>query len=454
MAPATEAASTVSLWHDTVEASVPARPAVTGELAADVAIVGGGLTGLWTAYYLLQARPGLSVRVLEREQVGFGASGRNGGWCSALFPASASALERRHGRSAAIAMRQAMLDTVDEVGRVVEAEGIRCDFVKGGTLSFVRGRAQAKRAEAELAEAAEYGVDRLELVPHRGATRAIRAVHDPATARLHPMKLVRGLAERVERLGGVIHEGTEALEWQPGLVRTAEGSVAADQIVIGLEGYRARVPQTERDALPLYSLMIATEPLPDAFWDEIGIEHGHTFGDFRHLLVYGQRTADNRFAFGGRGARYHWGSRIDPAFDRDDRVFRHLRHALEDLFPAVKGAEITHRWGGPLGVPRDWHASVRFDRDSRIATAGGYVGDGVSTTNIAGRTLAALLTDAEDPLTRLPWVDHRSPRWEPEPWRFIGANGGLVATALADAEERLTGRPSLIARAIAPLTGG
>jgi glycine/D-amino acid oxidase-like deaminating enzyme len=205
--------------------------------------------------------------------------------------------------------------------------------------------------------------------------------------------------------------------------------------------------------LPLYSLMIATEPLSDAVWDDIGVAHGQTFTDYRHLLVYGQRSAENRVAFGGRGARYHWGSSIRPDFDTVPRVFEHLRRSLVELFPQTKDAAITHRWGGPLGVPRDWHASVRFDQGTGIARAGGYVGDGLSTTNLAGRTLAHLITGADSALTRLPWVGHRSPAWEPEPLRFIGANLGLAAMDVADREERLTGRASLAARAMGRLTG-
>jgi glycine/D-amino acid oxidase-like deaminating enzyme len=236
-------------------------------------------------------------------------------------------------------------------------------------------------------------------------------------------------------------------------VATTHGTVTADRIVVATEGYGATLRPTHRRILPLYSLMIATEPLPEEFWEEIGLMHGQTFCDFRHLLIYGQRTADNRFAFGGRGARYHWGSAIHADYDRSPRVFQHLQTALRQLFPAMGNAAITHSWGGPLGVPRDWHASVNFDPITRIASAGGYVGDGLSTTNLAGRTLADLLTGAETDLTRLPWVNHRSPDWEPEPLRFLGTNAGMTAMAIADSEERVTGRRSLAARVMGPLLG-
>jgi len=242
-------------------------------------------------------------------------------------------------------------------------------------------------------------------------------------------------------------------DFTTGRVTTTRGRVSAEHVVLATEGYTATFRATHRRILPLYSLIIATEPLPASFWEEVRLERGQTFTDYRHLLIYGQRTADDRFAFGGRGARYHWGSVVRPEFDREERVFEHLRNALVDLFPAAAEAEVTHRWGGPLGVPRDWHASVAFDRRTRIAHAGGYVGDGLSTTNLAGRTLADLLTGADTELTRLPWVGHRSPKWEPEPLRFLGANAGMLAMSIADAEERVTGRPSLAAKLMGPLVG-
>jgi glycine/D-amino acid oxidase-like deaminating enzyme len=411
---------------------------------------------VWSAYYLQQRNPGLNIAILEKNIAGFGASGRNGGWCSALFPASVTALEKRHGRAAAIAMRRAMVNTVGEVGRVVAAESIDCDFVTGGTIAFARSSVQLAAARAEVDEAASYGVDALEMWGADkvgGASDAIGASFDPACARLHPGKLVRGLARLIEARGATIFENTEVLDYSEHRVVTTHGIVTCDTLIIATEGYGAALPKTKRRVLPLYSLMIATEPLSDETWDAIGIDHGQTFADYRHLLIYGQRTADNRFAFGGRGARYHWGSSIRDEYDRVPRVFDHLQKALVDLFPQARDAEITHRWGGPLGVPRDWHATASFNRSKRVAWAGGYVGDGLSTTNLAGRTLADLITDTSSDLTALPWVNHRSPNWEPEPLRFLGSNLGLVAMDAADIEERVTGRSSLTARIMGPLTG-
>ena len=393
--------------------------------------------------------------LLEKEIAGFGASGRNGGWCSALFPRSTGSLERRHGRDAALAMRRAMVGTIGEVERVIDAAGIDADFARGGTIAYARSAVQRRAALDEIAQAESYGVDELSwLGPDEvGAAGALGAAFDRNCARLHPAKLTRGLAAAVEARGARILEGTEVTAIAPGRVETARGVVRAEHVVQATEGYTATLRATHRRILPLYSLMIATEPLPESFWRDARLEHGQTFTDYRHLLVYGQRTADDRFAFGGRGARYHWGSAVRPEYDRSPRVFEHLRRALVELFPAARDARVTHAWGGPLGVPRDWHASVTYDRRTRVGRAGGYVGDGLSTTNLAGRTLADLVVGEDTALTRLPWVGHHSPAWEPEPLRFLGANAGLLAMTAADAEERVTRRPSLVARLMGPLVG-
>ena len=248
-----------------------------------------------------------------------------------------------------------------------------------------------------------------------------------------------------------IHEQTRVTAIEPRLARTEHGVVRARTVLRATEGYTATLAGERRTMVPVYSLIIATEPLPSEVWDEIGLARRETFTDHRHLIVYGQRTADDRIVFGGRGAPYHVGSRIDPAFDRDEAVFARILAGLVDLFPVLRGVRVTHAWGGPLGVPRDWCASVGLDPSTGLAWAGGYVGDGVATTNLAGRTLRDLVLGRDTGLTRLPWVNHRSPRWEPEPLRWLGVNAARLAFTAADREEALTRRPSLLARAAAPL---
>jgi glycine/D-amino acid oxidase-like deaminating enzyme len=285
------------------------------------------------------------------------------------------------------------------------------------------------------------------------ATAVLGGTYTPHCAAVQPAKLVRALAALLAERGVRIFERTPAVAVEPHCVRTPGGSVRATYVVRATEGYTARLPGMRRAVAPVYSLVVATEPLSDRVWDEIGLRQRETFADFRHLIVYGQRSADGRLVFGGRGAPYHYGSRIRPGYDRVPGVFGALREALVELFPALRRTAITHRWGGPLGIARDWHAGVGLDRDTGLAYAGGYVGDGVSTANLAGRTLADLLLDRAGELTRLPWVGHRSRPWEPEPLRWLGANAGLRAMTWADAAERRHGRPSRMASAVNAMMG-
>jgi glycine/D-amino acid oxidase-like deaminating enzyme len=181
--------------------------------------------------------------------------------------------------------------------------------------------------------------------------------------------------------------------------------------------------------------MIATPPLPDSLWSAIGLAQRETFGDFRHLVIYGQRTLDNRFAFGGRGT-YHYASRVRPSYDADPRLARDLAGILTELFPALGEVEIAHTWGGAVAASRDWTATVGYDRHTGLASAGGYLGDGVATTNLAGRTLRDLVLGRDTELVRLPWVGHRSPAWEPEPLRWLGITAALRGVQFSDYLDR------------------
>jgi glycine/D-amino acid oxidase-like deaminating enzyme len=458
----------LSLWWDAIEGPQDPRRPLVGDLDVDVAIVGGGFTGLWTARSLIERDPSLRIVVVEQETCGFGASGRNGGWATAAFAASDAKLKREHGADAALRMRSAMNDSVIEVGRASEEDGIDCHYQRGGTVMAARSDAQVTRCHEEIDEARALGIheadlrwlDAKEAAERLNANGILGATYTPHCAAIQPALLARGLAEVVERRGVTIVESTRASRLVPGSlgkrpsVETPFGTIKADVVVRATEGWTSQLKESERDVIPVYSLMIATEPLSDDQWDRIGLAERETFSDHRHLVIYGQRTADGRIAFGGRGAPYHFGSVIKPGFDRRDDVFEKLRLTLVDLFPSLAQTKITHQWGGPLGIPRDWHSSVGLDRKTGLAWAGGYVGDGVTTTNLAGRTLADLITGQDTELTSLPWVNHHSPKWEPEPLRWIGVNAGLVATKWSDTSEARRGKPSWIASKMSGFLGG
>jgi glycine/D-amino acid oxidase-like deaminating enzyme len=396
--------------------------------------------------------------MVEAETAGFGASGRNGGWASALFPSSLDSVAARSSREGALAQHQAMRASVDEVLRIGQEEGIDFHAAKGGTISLARSSAQWSRARAEIDEARSWGLDEddVRLLDAGEASGVLAATHvrgatyTPDCAAIHPARLVRGLADTVVRRGVDLYEQTPATAIAPGRVVTRNGIVRAEHVIRATEGYTRTLDGLRRGTVPVYSLIIATEPLPADTWEQIGLRRRETFSDHRHLIIYGQRTADDRFVFGGRGAPYHFGSRIKAEYDRVPRVFDALHETLVDLFPAVKDVGVTHRWGGCLGITRDWTASVGIDRGTGVGWAGGYVGDGVTTTNLAGRTLADLVLRRDTELTRLPWVGHRSRSWEPEPLRWLGINAGLRAMSWADREEARTGRESRIARLVSP----
>jgi glycine/D-amino acid oxidase-like deaminating enzyme len=452
----------LSLWHETADDDFAPRPALPGPASYDVVVVGAGLTGLWTAYYLRRADPALRIAVLEAEVAGFGASGRNGGWCSALFPTGWEKLVKASSADGALRMHRAMQETVREVGRVAEFEGIDAHFHRGGNVTLARTPVQLDRIKEELDTARARGFteddERLlesdEASAMLAATPVLGGSFTQHCAVVHPSRLVRGLARVVEASGVPIFEQTPVRSIAPGRVETDAGTVRAEVVVRATEGYTPRLAGLRRTVAPVYSLMVATEPLSESMWESIGLADRPSFSDARHLIIYGQRTADGRLAFGGRGAPYHFSSRIRPSYDAEPRVFQDLRTVLREMLPQLRDVEFTHQWGGCLGIARDWAASVGLDRSTGLGWAGGYVGDGVSTTNLAGRTLSDLVTGTDSDLVTLPWVGHRSRSWEPEPLRWLGINAGLRATAFADVEERWTRRQSRVARWMAPLTTG
>ena len=451
------------LWWDQLSDDLrqPIGSPLVHETDADVAIIGAGYTGLWTAYYLRLRAPGMRIAIVDKHIAGYGASGRNGGWASALFPHDHLAIARDTGLDAALAMQAAMNDSVDEIGRVAAQHSWDIGWAKGGTIIAARTVAQWNAMRERHAQLRAAGIASDEqLLDASGtrdkmrATNVIGGVFTPHCASIQPAKLVRNLARHVVESGVRLFEHTPALAVEPGVVRTPTGDIRARYVIRATEGYTAEIPGQHRRLMPFYSLMVATEPLPESTWEQIGLADRPTFSDGRRLVIYGQRTADDRLAFGGRGAPYSFGSRIDTRTEFDASVHRMIERTLIELFPVLAQHRFTHAWGGTLGIARDWRASVGLDPVTGVGWAGGYVGDGVGTSNLAGRTLAALITGVQDdPLLDLPWVNHRSPLWEPEPLRWAAATVGLKATESADRVESRTGKPSLRGRLVDAITG-
>lgn len=445
-----------SLWLEQHPEPLDQRAPLDADTQVDVAIVGGGYTGLWTAYYLLVNDPSLRVIVIERDIVGFGASGRNGGWCVGEIAGGYDAAVAAGDHDGAVRLIRAGMETVDEVGRVTVHEGIDCDFHKGGTIRLARNQPQLARQKSEVAHDHKlgFGDDDIRLLGAReasanlNATDVLGGILWSACARVHPANLVRGLAQAVERRGGRIVEGTAAESIEQGQVRTSHGLVSTEVVVRATEGYTSQLKGSQRRLVPLYSLMVASEPLSSLTWNELGLRNMQTFADDRHMIIYGQRTADGRIAFGGRGARYGLGSKIDSSIEQDSGAHDRIIETLIEMFPILRGTEFTHRWGGPLGVPRDWFPSVGLDRKTGIGWAGGYVGEGVAISNLHGRTLADLITEQATDITTLPWVNRQFRDWEPEPLRWLAINGSISLMESADQSENKTGKPSKRAKLI------
>ncbi|MFE9556821.1 NAD(P)/FAD-dependent oxidoreductase [Streptomyces sp. NPDC006692] len=438
----------ISFWYATDGIPAPREP-LAGDTSADVVIVGGGYTGLWTAYYLKKAAPFLNITVLESRFCGYGASGRNGGWLYNGI-AGRGRYAKLHGQDSAVRLQQEMNATVDEVVRVAAEESIDADVHRGGVLEVAYTPAQLGRLKDFHAAEVAFGEKDRVLLGARETTERVRvsgavgSTWTPHGARIHPVKLVKGLATTVEALGVTVYESTPVTEIRPRHAVTPYGTVRAPYILRCTEGFTASLKGQRRAWLPMNSSMIATEPLGPEVWEAIGWAGRETLGDMAHAYMYAQRTADDRIALGGRGVPYRFGSKTDNDGRTQPATIEALRDILVRFFPQLAGARISHAWSGVLGVPRDWCASVTLDRTTGLGWAGGYVGSGVATANLAARTLRDLVQQdsgqaGPTELTTLPWVNHKVRTWEPEPLRWLGVQGMYAAYRAADRRE-LAGR--------------
>ncbi|MDZ5436024.1 FAD-dependent oxidoreductase [Pseudomonas fluorescens] len=424
----------ISLWMDQLDEPLLARPALEQDLDIDVAIIGAGYTGLWTAYYLKRQAPELSIAIIEAQTAGFGASGRNGGWLMGNLLG-----EDRLLAGLSPEQRRTSYDLLhnipDEVRIVLEREGVDCDLRQGGALycaaRYPEQQASLRRYLDKLYRQGLNENDYRWLSPEQLAqqiriAKPYGGIHAPHVATLHPAKLARGLARTVERMGVRIYENSPVTQWQSGSLRTAQASVRSRWVVPAVEGYAVSLPPLGRYQLPVQSLIVATEPLSAATWDEIGLSHGQAFGESSRQVTYGQRTADNRLIFGARGG-YQFAGRLRHDFDLTRSEVELRRYLFGELFPQLKNVRITHGWGGNLGMSRRFKPHMLCDRASGIALSGGYGGEGVGASNLGGRTLADLILEHDTELVRQPWVIAQGgldslKAWEPEPCRWLGYN--------------------------------
>ena len=420
-------------------------PAITENLDCDVAIIGGGLSGLWSAFHLHQAKPELKIALFEARHIGYGASGRNGGWISADYPVYRSTLEKRHGKKVADLVFDSLKKSIDEIGSFARRYAPSAGFVKGGTVMFARNKAQEIRLKAGVDEEHQW-LNREELNEVIRIAGARGGLHNAHCASVNPMQLVQGLAKYLS--GKIaIYEGSTASEIAPHMLAVNSCVVKASIVINATEVFR----NSPREQIPLYSLMVATEPLTDSQWKEIGNAGRATFAEGLHLINYAQRTPDNRLAIGGRGARYPFGSRKSSEIENSARVHESIRNLAQSWFPHISDMKFTHAWGGAVAITRDWEPYVRWDRKFGYGIIGGYAGDGMTMTYLASKALVQEIIDGKDDVRGLHFINRRSRNWEMEPIRYAAINTLVKLSDIADYEEKLTNRPSVLSRIIEPL---
>ena len=438
----------VSFWYADIGLPQTRRPALPGDIEADVAIIGAGYTGLWAAWYLKREAPGLRVVLLEREFAGFGASGRNGGWCMGTLAWDHERYAATHGRDGVLDMGRALEGTVDEIIATCADQGIDADILRTEILMFAQNKAQMARLKEAVTHQAKWGqahrtreLSAAQVSQRISIPGALGGMAISGVARVQPAKLVRGLAEAVERAGAVIYEDTAVTSYGKGEVVTEKGRVTAPIILRCTEGFTAGLPGHERDWIPLNSAQIATPVLPEEVWARIGWDGAELIEDAANAYCYCQKTREGRITVGARGVPYKFGSKMDQNGAPDAETIRRLTEVLHRHFPEAAPYGVEHAWCGVIGVPRDWCATVGLDRDTGLGWAGGYVGVGVSTANLAGRTLADLALGRDTEITRLPWVNRRVRKWEREPFRWLGIHLMYNLLRIADRREDRLGIP-------------
>lgn len=454
----------ISYWMHQRSVPAPARPALLGRAETDVCIIGGGLTGLWTAFWLTETSPAMSVAVVEAEQIGFGASGRSTGWLSGkLLGDRASLAAGPQGVHGVVDAQRACNTVVDDILELTADLRIDCAAVKGGYLECARTPAQLARLADSVRHQHKWGLtttDRILLSATEARRRVdiegmLGAVFSPHCARIDPAALTLGLADVVAARGVQIFEHSRVHRIDARQVHTDAGDVQCGVVVRATEAYSSGFHDRRRSVIPLLAPMAVTTPLSEKAWADIGWAGHECVSDAAHRYFYSVRTADGRIAFGGDGMVYRYGSRVDDGRGMATTKMRQALDALrEDLFGA-HDVQLEHVWCGPVAVPRDFTPTVLFDPATGQAEASGYVGQGLTGSYLAGRALADLLSGRRSEYTTLPWVGRRQPTWVPEPLRWLGATAVQALYARADAAERAKGssRTSRWARA-AELVGG
>jgi glycine/D-amino acid oxidase-like deaminating enzyme len=434
-----------SLWRGNSEPTF--RVPISKNLSFDVAIIGGGFSGLWSAYHLKQLQPEVKIAIFESEYVGFGASGRNGGWASAEYPTSGKRVIKEHGLDSYRQLRNSLINSISEIGQIARDNHWQIDYAKGGALVFATNPAQLSRISSDIDDEHKL-LTKSQVLDLVNIPSARGGVFTPHCAALNPFQLCQELAKYLEQNGVLIFEKSTVSSIAKSELIVNDFKVKADISILATEAFTPRSWQSNKQ-IPIYSLMVATETLPKAVIADIKNLTRATLQEACHLITYAQFTGDNRLALGGRGVRYKLFSRLSERSEVDNRMHSALERRARAWFPQLADCKFEYRWGGPVALTRRWQAYLNFDRQARVVKIGGYVGDGVTLSYLVAKTLAQKISNSTTP--NLPFIEQKIGKWEVEPIRYLAVNAGFKATVAADYEEKITKRPSLLAWIIDPL---
>ena len=434
-------------------------PPLAADTAADVVILGGGYTGMWTAYFLKERDPDIDVVLLEQDICGGGPSGRNGGFVNGLWD-ELPTLAELHGDDAALAICRAADRSIGDIGAWCEAHGVDAWYTRAGDLGISTSPAKdgAWRDNAETARKLGADQEYVELTPSQVAERfrspvARGGVFMPGAAHIQPARLARGLRRVLLERGVRIFEATPVLRFRGGTraeADTPRGRVTAGSAVVGLGAYAAALPRFRRAILPRASTIVLTAPAPHLL-EDIGWTGDEGVYDYRSTLHYLRTTRDGRIAFGGAGARTGVGTGLGPRMDFDDAAAIRLVRDLHQWFPSFRGIPVECAWGGPIDVT-GLHLPFLGTLPSRnVHYALGFTGGGVGPCHLAGRILSGLALGADDELTRLPIVGAEPKPFPPEPLRSPGALLVTQAIMRKDDAEDDDRRPNRVVDLLARL---
>jgi glycine/D-amino acid oxidase-like deaminating enzyme len=424
---------TVPYWH----VAAPTRPSRSHDLPArvDVAIVGGGFTGLWTALELQRREPSRSVVVIEAQSVGYGASGRNAGYLTSWFhhsPHALLALGRDVGRS----IHHAAVDSVRSVLSTIDELDIDCDRQGGPVLWTGSNASGARKIARDLAAIAELESPTYREVSAADLRKRISSpvleagYEDTVAALANPAKLVRGLADRLVERGLVLCEQTsvQSIEARSDAVhvRTTRGTVRAEHVVMARNAWAAQEEPFRRRVLPLYVYDVYTEPLSKEDWAAVGWSGREGVLDRRFFLINYRPTVDGRIMFGGVDGRQPFAGRIAPHRDRVDGVFASLRASFDRFFPMLRHLRMQFGHGGPIAMTPSLMPQVGALDGGRVLYSHGYCGHGVTQSNLCAGIVVDLLLGADTERSRFPFVGPLPPAYPPEPLRYLGGKATLA----------------------------